>query len=321
MSWDLFMQNLSDLTAAMLAAASRAGADAADAIATDARALSIDVRGGALEHAERTEGIEIGLRVLVGQRQACVAASDVSERTIAEIAERAVAMAGIAPEDPHVGLADADDLAKDWDLAVLDLADPADDPAPADLQSAAAEAEAIALGVEGISKTDTTSASFSRSRIHLAASNGFSGGYERTSHGLYCVAITGQGTEMERDYAGEGRIYRSDLPTPEEIGRLAAERTLARAGARRRGFLLALALDDAPRAGEGELGRLEQLVVGVEDVLLAEALPQARAGHDALQLVLDAADHQGDAALAEQVGEVLEHRHGGAADGTQPLHA
>lgn len=228
-----FMQNLSDLTDALLAAAKKAGADAADAIATDGRSLSIDVRSGALEHAERSEGIEIGLRVLVGQRQACVAASDISPHTITEVAERAVAMAGIAPEDPHIGLADPSELADGWDIAALDLVDTGEDPAPADLQAAAAEAEAVVLGTPGISQSESAAASFSRTRIHLAASNGFSGGYARSSHGLYCVAITGEGTSMERDYAGEGRIHRTDLPTPEEIGKLAAERTLARAGSRK----------------------------------------------------------------------------------------
>ncbi len=74
---------------------------------------------------------------------------------------------------------------------------------------------------------------FSRSRIHLTASNGFSGGYARTSHGLSTVAITGEGTGMERDHYGESRVYRSDLPSPETVGRIAAERTLARAGARK----------------------------------------------------------------------------------------
>lgn len=61
------MQSLSDLTEALLAAAKKSGADAADALATDGRSLSIDVRNGALEHAERAEGVEIGLRVFVGQ--------------------------------------------------------------------------------------------------------------------------------------------------------------------------------------------------------------------------------------------------------------
>lgn len=232
-SGTFFMQNLSDLTDALLAAAKKAGADAADAIATDGQSLSIDVRNGALEHAERSEGIEIGLRVLVGQRQACVAASDISDHTIGEVAERAVAMAAIAPEDPYIGLADPSEIARDWNIAALDLVDAGGDPAPADLLAAAAEAEAVALATPGISQSESAAASFSRTRLHLAASNGFSGGYARSSHGLYCVAITGEGTGMERDYAGEGRIYRADLPTPEEIGKLAAERTLARAGSRK----------------------------------------------------------------------------------------
>lgn len=256
-----FMKNLTELTSAMLQAAKRAGADAADAIATDGRALSIDVRNGALEHAERTEGIEIGLRVLIGHRQVCVAASDASQNTIDEIAERAVAMAGVAPEDPHIGLAEPDDLAKDWDIAALDLSDPGDDPAPAELQNAAAEAEAVALGTPGISQSESAAASFSRTRVQIAASNGFTGGYARSSHGVYCVAITGEGTGMERDYAGESRIYRTDLPTPEEIGRLAAERTLARAGSRKPPTGAFPVLYDE-RISSGLIGHLLQAVSG-----------------------------------------------------------
>lgn len=226
-------QRLSDLTHAMLHAAKEAGADAADALATERQSISIDVREGALEQAERAEGIEIGLRVLIGKRQACVAASDVSPDTITQIAERAVDMARIAPEDPFIGLADPDQLAQDWDAAALDLVDEGAEPNPADLQAAAALAEATALGTEGITQAEAAAASFNRAAIHMAASNGFSGGYARSSHGLFCVAITGTGTEMERDYAGESRVYHADLPTPEEIGQLAAARTLARAGARK----------------------------------------------------------------------------------------
>ena len=70
--------------------------------------------------------------------------------------------------------------------------------------------------------------SFALRFARLPAIIGFAeGGYERSSHGLSCVAITGTGTGMERDWAGESRVYRSDLPDPEEVGRLAAERTLA----------------------------------------------------------------------------------------------
>ena len=66
------------------------------------------------------------------------------------------------------------------------------------------------------------SAGFSNTGIHLAATNGFSGGYRRSSHWLSAVAITGEGTGMERDYFGESRIYRGDLPSPEEVGALDA---------------------------------------------------------------------------------------------------
>lgn len=225
------MADLADLTRSLLSAARAAGADAADAIATEGRTLSIEVRDRALEHAERAEGVEVGLRVFVGRRQACVAASD-ARPNFAEIAERAVAMARIAPEDPHAGLADPDALATERDAAGLDLVDGGEDPSPEALKDSALVAEGAAL-IDGISQVESASAYFSRNRMHIAATNGFEGGYERSSHGVSCVAITGTGTGMERDYAGEGRVHRIDLPAPEEIGRLAAERTLARAGARK----------------------------------------------------------------------------------------
>ena len=224
---------LETLAQAALEAARKAGADAADAVAVEGASVSVDVRQGKLEQAERTEAVEIGLRVLIGGRQACVSASDTRPETLAMMAERAVAMAREAPEDPTAGLADPALLARGWDIAALELEDPATDPTPADLEQAARRAEAAALAHKGISQVESASASAGRRRLHLAATNGFSGGYGRTDHSLSCVAITGQGTGMERDWCGEGRAFHADLPTPEEVGMLAAERTLARAGARK----------------------------------------------------------------------------------------
>jgi len=220
------------LAHALLDAARKAGADAADAIAVQGTSLSIDVLNGTLEHAERSEGVEIGLRVLMGQRQACVSASDTRPETMQDMAERAVAMARLAPEDPNIGLADPSQLATDWDIAALDMVDPGAEPDPASLEAAALKAEAAALTVAGISQVQSTSAGYGRRTRHLAASNGFSGGYTRTDHGLSCVAITGEGLEMERDYYGDMRMHRTDMMSPEQIGRIAAERTVARKGAR-----------------------------------------------------------------------------------------
>jgi len=225
--------DLLDLTAQLLDAARKAGAEAADAMAAKGTAVSIDVRQGRLEQAERSEHVEIGLRVLLGDRQACVSASDISPRTIATLAERAVAMAREAPRDPSVGLADPGELATDRDETRLDLVDPAPEPTAAALEADAFEAEAAALAVPGISRVESASASFHRSRGAIAATNGFTGTDARTSSSISCVAITGEGLGMERDWAAETRTYRSDLPSAAEIGRRAGERTAARLGARK----------------------------------------------------------------------------------------
>ena len=224
---------LAPLSEALLSAAQKAGADAADAIAVDGTSIRIEVLNGALELAERSEGVELGLRVMVGQRQACVSASDVEPGTLTEMAERAVAMARLAPEDPHIGLAEADALSDVRNGDALDMNDPGADPDPADLETRALEAEAAALAVNGISQVSTAGAGYSRQRIHLAASNGFSGGYARSDHGVFCVAITGEGTGMERDYFGDGRNHLADLMPAAEVGRIAAERTVERSGARK----------------------------------------------------------------------------------------
>ena len=221
--------SLADLSHSLLDAARKAGADSADAMAVAGTALSIEIRKGALEQAERSEGVEIGLRVLVGRRQACVSASDTSSATIQALAERAVAMAREAPEDATAGLAETGQLASGWDLGALDLADPAGEPGAAELESSARAVEAAALGSAGITQVEAAAA-YSQRALHLAATNGFSGGYGRTSTSLSAVAFTGAGTEMQRDYAGEGRIYAADMPSAEEIGRLAAKRTLERVG-------------------------------------------------------------------------------------------
>lgn len=226
-------QSLEELCQAMLAAARKAGAETADAIAISGGSVEVDIRAGNLEKAERSESTDIGLRVLIGQRQANVSASDSRPETLAEMAERAVAMARETPEDPYAGLADPDQLAKTWDVAALELEDPTAEPAPAELQNDALAAEAAALAIDGVTQVQAAGASYSRHAVHLAATNGFSGGYSRTGRATSCVAIAGSGTGMERDYDGDSRSFQSDLRSAEDIGRSAGERAVARLGARK----------------------------------------------------------------------------------------
>lgn len=225
------MTRLADLTAALLKAARSAGAAEADAVAVSGESLSVDVRAGGLERAERADGVEIGLRVLIGGRQACVSASDLSARTIDEMAARAVAMAREAPVDDNLGLAAPDQLCAD--APRLELDDPAPLPEPDRLLDLALRAEAAALAVDGISMAESAGASAMRRQLWLAGTNGFSAGYARSSYGLSAVAITGEGTAMERDWASESRVWAADMPSPEDIGRRAGDRTVARRGARK----------------------------------------------------------------------------------------
>ena len=180
----------------LVAAARRAGADAADAVLISNASLHVSRRLGQIEQLERAEGFDLGLRVFIGQRQAIVSSTDPSPKGFAALAERAVAMARVVPEDPYAGLADAPDGLVAVDL---DLADTAE-PNAAALIARAAAAEDAALAVAGVNNSEGASAGWGRYAIAMAASNGFAGEYARTSHSISVTALAGQGTGMERDY-------------------------------------------------------------------------------------------------------------------------
>lgn len=217
-----------DLCHALLEAARKAGAETADALVMRGSSVSVQVRAGALEHAERAEATDLGLRVLIGRRQAIVSTSDSRAETLTAMAERAVAMARETPEDPFAGLADADLLAQDWDMAALELSDPAPEPSPEALKTDALAAEAAAMAVRGVSQVSDADAGYGAHDVHMAATNGFSGGYGRTARWTSCVAIAGKGSAMERDYDGDSRTFQSDLRSAAEIGDTAGQRAVER---------------------------------------------------------------------------------------------
>lgn len=215
----------------LLEAATSSGAESADALVTSGRSLSVDVRNGAFEHAEGAEGIQLGLRALIGLRQAVISGSDPSPAAIAEMAERAVAMAREAPEDACCGLADATQLADVRDGSALELESPETPPDPGFLKTQALDMEAAALEVGGVSRVDWASTGWSRVESVMAATNGFRGRQSRTRFSHSCSAISGSGLEMERDGRFESRTHREDLPDAREVGTTAGERAAARQGA------------------------------------------------------------------------------------------
>src|SRR5436305_1614576 len=228
---NLFDQSaLSALAERLVEAAKRAGADAADAVAVRGISHGVEVRDGRVEESERSEGDDVGLRVLVGRRQAVVSTNDVSGDGVARLAERAVAMARVAPDDKYVGLADPAMLARDF--PELDLLDPKV-PSTAELERRACEAQAAALAVKGVTKSGGASASSGIGGMVLVTSSGFHGSYLRSSQGISMTAISGDGTGMERDYDFTSAPHASDLASPESVGRKAGERTVARANPRK----------------------------------------------------------------------------------------
>ncbi|MES2032947.1 MAG: TldD/PmbA family protein [Pseudomonadota bacterium] len=214
-----------------VAAALKAGADVAEVVFAERQSLSIGVRTGALEEVEREESRDLGLRVFVGQRQATVSGSDISDEGRRKLIERAVAMARLAPEDPYAGLAPRDRLAKGPPID-LDLYDPAE-PSPEALEAMAREAEAGARSIAGVTNSDGGSASWSTSSWRYATSDGFYGPHQASAFSLSASAVAGEGASMER--GGEGRTVRhgADLPGALEIGAEAGRRAVGRLGARK----------------------------------------------------------------------------------------
>jgi PmbA protein len=221
---------LADVAERLVAAAKRAGAEAADAIAVRGVSLSVEVRDGAVEESQRSEGDDVGLRVLVGRKQAVVSTNDLNGDGFAGLAERAVAMARAAPEDRFAGLADPALLARNF--PALDLLDP-DMPDVGTLEQRAREAEQAAMAVAGVSKSGGASAAAGIGGMVLVTSHGFHGATMNSHHSISMSAIAGNGTGMETDYDYTSTLHAADLESAATIGKSAGERAVKRLNPRK----------------------------------------------------------------------------------------
>ena len=247
-----------DLLTDLVARARRAGADAADAVLFEAAALQVTHRLGKPEDLERSEGRDLGLRAFVGRRSAVVSSNDFEPRSFDALVERAVAMARAAPEDPYAGLADPDLVAKSWPELELD---DGEEPSADALYAQAAACEEAALAVPGVTNSEEAGASWSRSAIALAASNGFAGCYAASAHGFSVSVLAGEGTGMERDYDHSSARWRRELDAPEAVGRNAGERAVARLNPRRVKTQTAPVVFD-PRVSRSLLGHFAGAISG-----------------------------------------------------------
>lgn len=249
-------QKLTDRVTALVEAARKAGADAADAVAVRGRSAGVSVRLGKVEGTEAAESEDVSLRVFVGHRVASVSATAASDP--AALAERAVSMAKVSPEDPYQGLADPELLAKS--IRNLDLYD--DTAVSAEqLKADALAMEEAALAVPGVTNSSGVGASAGLGGMVLATSHGFVGHYVGTRFSRSASVVAGEGTAMERDYDFSSRQHFADLDTPEAIGRSAGERAVRRLNARKAATgPVTVVLD--PRVARGMAGHLAGAING-----------------------------------------------------------
>ncbi|MGF1630591.1 MAG: TldD/PmbA family protein [Kiloniellaceae bacterium] len=210
--------------------AKRAGAESADAVHFSSTGLSHAQRLGAPERLEREESHDVGLRVLLGKRQAIVSSTDLAPDSLDELVERALAMAKVVPEDPYCGLATAEELARS--VPALDILD-TEEPAPEVLIERARACEEAARAVSGVTNSEGAEASWSRIKIALVTSNGFARGYGRSGHSVGVSVIAGEGLHMESDYEFASAVYGPELEDASEVGRRAGERAVQRLGAKK----------------------------------------------------------------------------------------
>lgn len=247
---------LLDRVSALVEAAKTAGADAADAVAVRSRSTGVSVRLGKVESTESSESDDVSLRVFVGQRVASVSATASSDPNT--LAERAVAMARVSPEDPYQGLADQSLLARE--IPDLDLYD--DTTVSAErLRQDALEAEEAALAVPGVTNSSGAGAAAGMAGLVLATSHGFVGRYAATRFSRSASVIAGEGTGMERDYDFSSRLHYADLDDAVTVGRRAGERAVKRLNPRKAQTGPVTVVFD-PRVARGIAGHLAGAING-----------------------------------------------------------
>jgi PmbA protein len=244
---------------AVITAARRQGADAADALLVENVSASVSYRLGKLEDVERSESSDLGLRVFIGNRVAMISSSDFSDQSLAQLPERAIAMAKLAPEDKFAGLAPQERLART--IPDLDLEDK-DEPAAEILVERARTAEQAGLAVPGVTNSEGGGAGFSRMGVALATSEGFFGRYSGTSHNIGVAVLAGEGTGMERDYDHASARHAKDLNGAEAIGRSAGEKAVRRLNPRKVKSQSAPVVFD-PREAGGLIGHFASAISGV----------------------------------------------------------
>jgi PmbA protein len=241
-------ETLERVANAVLDAATKGGATAAETEVSQAVGQSVSVRKGDVETITYNRDKGIGISVYVGTRRGHASTADFSDASIRATVDKALAIARYTAEDPAAGLADPARLARNW--PDLDLYHPWDLPVERAIELAR-ETEAAALAVDPrITNSEGASVARGESEFVYANTEGFSGGYRSSRHHIDCSVIAEADGAMQRDFWYTAARAPEDLESAQSVGRIAGERTVRRLGGRQLGTLECPVLFEASEAAD-----------------------------------------------------------------------
>ncbi|WP_278976955.1 metalloprotease PmbA [Oligella urethralis] len=242
-----------------LAKAKELGASDASAGVSESAGLVVGVRQGQVETVERTRDRSLGVTVYRGKARGSASTSDLSDKALAETVAAAWNIARYTAEDEAAGLPDPQDLATDF--RDLQLYKPWDiDPSSATELALQAEEAALASS-DKITNSEGAQVNTGSGRFVMANSAGFMGGYQYSQHGISATVIAGKGDAMQRDYWYTANRYPERLQSPQQVGEIAAQRTVKRLNARKLPTGRYPVIYEAPLA-IGLIGHLAQAISG-----------------------------------------------------------
>lgn len=242
-----------------LAKAKELGASDASAGVSESAGLVVGVRQGQVETVERTRDRSLGVTVYRGKACGSASTSDLSDKALAETVAAAWNIARYTAEDEAAGLPDPQDLATDF--RDLQLYKPWDiDPSSATELALQAEEAALASS-DKITNSEGAQVNTGSGRFVMANSAGFMGGYQYSQHGISATVIAGKGDGMQRDYWYTANRYPERLQSPQQVGEIAAQRTVKRLNARKLPTGRYPVIYEAPLA-IGLIGHLAQAISG-----------------------------------------------------------
>ena len=238
------IDNAKQIVTEILQTVKKKGASNAEVVYSQGSGLSISVRKGDVDTVENSNDHSLILTVFNGKSKGSASTAVLDKDSIKLTIDKAMEIARLTVRDEFAGIAEKDLLAKPDNFKDLSIYHPAKI-TPETMIDMAICAEAKARQSKGV-VVDEASVSMGEGQSVYANSSGFIGSKQGTNSSMSVVAIAEKDGQMERDYWWDAVRDFNQLMPPEQVGAKAAQRTLARIGAKKIQSTKAPVLFDAP---------------------------------------------------------------------------